>query len=171
METAIVSVQLHSSEDSSATPGSIASFVAPQRLRAIVGRKHYQRIVSNLQLRQLFQQPPHRQIDVMHIRKVLSLSVFNRHRFVLLNKFRRRSDWLMRFMKCQIHKEWLLRMIGRLLTQPCGRFIHHHVTTEVVCFTNWLTIAAVVLSVLLGSTALMASIVFSIQRIFEAQLG
>ncbi|MEO6626313.1 MAG: hypothetical protein ABIN37_16000 [Burkholderiaceae bacterium] len=37
--------------------------------------------------------------------------------------------------------------------------------------TNWLTIAAVVMSVFLGTTALMASIVFSIQRIFEWQLG
>ena len=37
--------------------------------------------------------------------------------------------------------------------------------------TNWLTILAVVLATFLGMTALMASIVFSIQRLFEWQLG
>ena len=37
--------------------------------------------------------------------------------------------------------------------------------------TNWLTILAVVLAAFLGTTALMASIVFSIQRLFEWQLG
>ena len=37
--------------------------------------------------------------------------------------------------------------------------------------TNWITILAVVLSAFLGTTALMASIVFSIQRLFEWQLG
>ena len=47
---------------------------------------------------------------------------------------------------------------GQALEHPCGS-------------TNWLTIVAVVLAVFLGSTALMASIVFSIQRIFESQLG
>ena len=37
--------------------------------------------------------------------------------------------------------------------------------------TNWTTILAVVLSAFFGTTALMASIVFSIQRLFEWQLG
>ena len=37
--------------------------------------------------------------------------------------------------------------------------------------TNWSTILAVVLSAFFGTTALMASIVFSIQRVFEWQLG
>lgn len=37
--------------------------------------------------------------------------------------------------------------------------------------TNWRTVAALVLALLLGATALMASIVFSIQRLFEWQLG
>ena len=37
--------------------------------------------------------------------------------------------------------------------------------------TNWLTILAVVLAAFFGMTALMASIVFSIQRLFEWQLG
>jgi len=36
--------------------------------------------------------------------------------------------------------------------------------------TNWLTIAAVVLSLLIGTTVLMASIVFSFQRYFEYQV-
>ena len=37
--------------------------------------------------------------------------------------------------------------------------------------TNWRTVVALVLALLLGTTALMASIVFSIQRLFEWQLG
>lgn len=36
--------------------------------------------------------------------------------------------------------------------------------------TNWLTIGAVVLSLLFGTTVLMASIVFSFQRYFEYQV-
>lgn len=36
--------------------------------------------------------------------------------------------------------------------------------------TNWLTIGAVVLSLLLGATVLMASIVYSFQRYFEYQI-
>ncbi len=36
--------------------------------------------------------------------------------------------------------------------------------------TNWFTIAAVVLALLLGTTALMASIAFSFQRYFEYQV-
>jgi hypothetical protein len=36
--------------------------------------------------------------------------------------------------------------------------------------TQWLTIGAVVLSLLLGATALMSSIVFSFQRYFEYQI-
>jgi hypothetical protein len=36
--------------------------------------------------------------------------------------------------------------------------------------TGWLTIGAVVLALLLGATALMASIVFSFQRYFEYQI-
>lgn len=36
--------------------------------------------------------------------------------------------------------------------------------------TSWLTIAAVVLSLLIGTTVLMASIVFSFQRYFEYQV-
>lgn len=36
--------------------------------------------------------------------------------------------------------------------------------------TNWLTIGAVVLSLLIGTTVLMASIVFSFQRYFEYQV-
>ncbi len=36
--------------------------------------------------------------------------------------------------------------------------------------TNWFTIGAVVLSLLIGSTVLMASIVFSLQRYFEYQI-
>lgn len=36
--------------------------------------------------------------------------------------------------------------------------------------TNWLTIGAIVLSLLIGTTVLMSSIVFSIQRYFEYQI-
>ena len=36
--------------------------------------------------------------------------------------------------------------------------------------TNWLTIGAVVLSLLVGTTALMSSIVYSFQRYFEYQI-
>lgn len=36
--------------------------------------------------------------------------------------------------------------------------------------TNWFTIGAVVLSLLIGTTVLMASIVFSLQRYFEYQI-
>jgi hypothetical protein len=36
--------------------------------------------------------------------------------------------------------------------------------------TNWLTIGAVVLSLLIGTTVLMSSIVFSFQRYFEYQI-
>ena len=36
--------------------------------------------------------------------------------------------------------------------------------------TNWLTIGAIVLSLLIGSTVLMSSIVFSFQRYFESQI-
>jgi hypothetical protein len=36
--------------------------------------------------------------------------------------------------------------------------------------TNWLTIGAVVLSLLIGTTVLMSSIVFSFQRYFEHQI-
>jgi hypothetical protein len=36
--------------------------------------------------------------------------------------------------------------------------------------TNWLTICAITLALLLGTTALMSSIVFSFQRYFEYQL-
>lgn len=37
--------------------------------------------------------------------------------------------------------------------------------------TNWLTIGAVVLSLLVGATVLMSSIVFSFQRYFEHQIS
>ena len=37
--------------------------------------------------------------------------------------------------------------------------------------TNWFTIGAIVLSLLIGSTVLMASIVFSFQRYFEYQIA
>ena len=37
--------------------------------------------------------------------------------------------------------------------------------------TGWLTVGAVVLSLLIGTTVLMASIVFSFQRYFEYQIG
>ena len=36
--------------------------------------------------------------------------------------------------------------------------------------TNWFTIAAIVLSLLMGTTVLMSSIVFSFQRYFEYQI-
>jgi hypothetical protein len=36
--------------------------------------------------------------------------------------------------------------------------------------TNWMTIGAIVLSLLIGTTVLMSSIVFSIQRYFEYQI-
>ena len=36
--------------------------------------------------------------------------------------------------------------------------------------TRWLTVGAVVLSLLLGATVLMSSIVFSFQRYFEYQI-
>ena len=36
--------------------------------------------------------------------------------------------------------------------------------------TNWMTIGAIVLSLLIGATVLMSSIVFSIQRYFEYQI-
>ncbi len=36
--------------------------------------------------------------------------------------------------------------------------------------TNWLTIGAVVVSLLIGTTVLMSSIVFSFQRYFEYQV-
>ena len=36
--------------------------------------------------------------------------------------------------------------------------------------TNWFTIAAIVLSLMIGTTVLMASIVFSFQRYFEYQI-
>ena len=36
--------------------------------------------------------------------------------------------------------------------------------------TNWLTIGAIVLALLIGATALMSSIVFSFQRYFEYQI-
>jgi hypothetical protein len=36
--------------------------------------------------------------------------------------------------------------------------------------TNWLTVAAVVLSVLLGTTVLISAIAFSVQRYFEYQI-
>jgi uncharacterized protein YneF (UPF0154 family) len=36
--------------------------------------------------------------------------------------------------------------------------------------TNWLTIVAVVLALMLGATALMAGLAFSFQRYFEYQI-
>lgn len=51
-----------------------------------------------------------------------------------------------------------------------ARFNPQAVTDALPGRTNWLTIGAVVLSLLFGTTVLMASIVFSFQRYFEYQV-
>ncbi len=60
---------------------------------------------------------------------------------------------------------------GLMAPQPWNtRFNPQASTDDVAGGTNWLTIGAVVLSLLLGSTVLISSIVFSFQHYFEYQI-
>ena len=60
---------------------------------------------------------------------------------------------------------------GLMAPQPWNtRFNPNEAPDHVSGTTNWLTIGAVVLSLLIGSTVLISSIVFSFQHYFEHQI-
>lgn len=61
---------------------------------------------------------------------------------------------------------------GLMATQTWNtRFNPEHEANHASGNTNWLTIGAIVLSLLIGSTVLISSIVFSFQHYFEYQIA